>query len=207
MVVRVPVALLVLFLTSCEDRFVSTAADPLIAAAETIDRAGDLEHARALLRKASQREVTAAEATAYLAQIEERKSKADDCLRDLGAAIKSNIWPNRANKLYFQLAVCQELKGEHTAAMTAYNKSIELRSTLPVAFVRRGLLKEMQGDLDGALVDLKAGAANYLPGRLVLGLFYYRRGQPDQVRPEIEYLKEHRPEYGRILADLIEGKI
>ncbi|MBE7437382.1 MAG: hypothetical protein HS115_02915 [Spirochaetales bacterium] len=198
---------LAFFAFFCEDRFVSTASHPLLAAAETIDRAGDLKQAKDLLLRASKDEALAVEAGKYLEQIDQRRAKADDCIRDLNVAIKSNIWPNRANKLHFQLAVCQELKGDEEAAMRSYDRSIELRSTLPVAFVRRGLLKEAQGDREGALQDLKAGSADYLPGRLILGLFYWRHGTIELARAEARYLLERRPEYARLLTGIIEEKL
>jgi hypothetical protein len=85
-----------------------------------------------------------------------------------------------------------------------YDRSIELKDSLPIVFVRRGLLKEHLGRAKEAEQDLQGASTDYLPGQLNLALFLIRRGRHAEALALAEKLKNERPEYSALIIELSE---
>ncbi|WP_116124201.1 tetratricopeptide repeat protein [Lewinella sp. IMCC34183] len=96
--------------------------------------------------------------------------------------------------------------GNYAAAIAAADKMNEIRPDLR-SYSRVSYLREIHGDVDGAIEAMKravnAGAPGYEStawARLTLGELYHRYGQPDKAAEQYAIILRERPNYPFALA-------
>ncbi len=196
---------------------------PRVVAAHLLDSAGDLPRAVALLKQAASPDPTEGKdpvspnrieerraATAYLALIETRRTRAPACVRDVQGELDNPMETRGRNRRLFRLGFCQELLGGRNAAERAYDSSIALKPRVAIVYVHRALLRERRGDLPGAAEDFRMALEiepDYPPGLLLSGLYHLRRGDRQRAREQAQRLQSIRKPYAELIDSVLAGRL
>lgn len=175
---------------------------------ESLDQAGDLHHALEALPRALNDPQSREQALNFQAAIALRKQKAPSALYELEQEIMGTERKYKIPRLTFSKGVIADLHQDDELALYWYQKAIELKPTMSIAYVQQGLVFERMGRLDEAhasfqkALDLNETAPL---SRFHYGLFLARStDQRDQALEQATFLEDARPIYAKIIREALQ---
>ncbi|MDH5656833.1 MAG: hypothetical protein OEZ34_13050 [Spirochaetia bacterium] len=196
---------LFLVLSACGSQFdENVSGNWNLIVARNLDQAGDFFHASEYLMKAMKENDAKESAESYLENINKRKEKASDCVKDARFNLDTSFLTRYHFRDYFQMGYCYELLGDERNALESYNHSIQLNQKHAMTYTYRGLLHEKSGRIQEAEKDLRLAVqkeGGHLSPRFHLGMFFIRNRKIEFVEEQAAALEESRPIYTKILRE------
>ena len=175
---------------------------------ETLDQTGDLFHALEELPRALNDPQSHAAALQFQAALEQRKAQSAAALRGLNDEIDGTERKYKIPKLTFLKGTIADLWQDDQQALRWYQKAIEMKPKMSIAYVRQGLVYERMGQIE--LAQQSFQNALKLSKEAPLSHFHYglflarSTKRKSEALAEADYLEKVRPLYARIIREKAE---